>query len=812
MSDRIGAATCWLRSGTGVSRSMPVRLGVAGLLAGLLVENLCAAPEVVWKHDYGAAKVGPLFKGVKGLKVVKDRVAKAGKSLELVYGRRGRLRAIATTKDLRLAGRGTVRVWVRGKDLNDVANGLRLNVALNRQTTPGRRFQACGAVYGVRVSKGTYRVLPIDFEVGDQPAPYRLSISPFWQAQKGKRTPTVWISRIELEAHGSRAPYISGVRRTRFMCAPGGEVKVAVTLVNPLKEACRVKLVAEDLAGLAGKRRAAETAVSLAPGQSRVVDMAWKAAGPEVGHEIVFVLSGADGKELDRDRADVGIATDGRLLHLPTHDFESGAMAQMSAGLLYVYPASHTQSKNIIVTKLRDRNNRGGRLEFFSWSWCDLAGFIPPEDPYLGNAEHQWWLSLKEYKEQIAMMKSAGVHTVSYILGCALGQAAYDLYQKHPDWFRYDRNGAGFDPNMETHARYARRHEFEFVQDRRHCVWAGMDPTRPGVRRWIADQIISLGKEMGFQGARWDVWMMNVAPGDYRLDGTQIAPTWKEADRLSTESLKAVKDMVAKALPDFTWGYNGSGPDWNKKMPLFLAERCKGGAWMLDEGTIMYGAKTSPYHYWKAYSKRFVEWGDRIRQLGGIYDPWPFDRGFNGTNANHIEVDWLHSTIFRILAGGRAWPPLYRNDSALVGDLPRLAFRQSDTYSGWNLRLQPEDQTRIAVTAPATLWWKGYVFSNKAPDGRAQAIVHLVNSPPVKEVRENPDSKVRPAVRNVTVQCRAARGRLPKKAWLLMAEPMTPDGEAKVQAVPLRMTKRGGGAVSVTIPAVLYLKTVVFEF
>jgi hypothetical protein len=154
---------------------------------------------------------------------------------------------------------------------------------------------------------------------------------------------------------------------------------------------------------------------------------------------------------------------------------------------------------------------------------------------------------------------------------------------------------------------------------------------------------------------------------------------------------------------------------------------------------------------------------------------------------------------------------LYKNDDALVGNLPYLAFRFSDVYSGWNLRLQPSDQTVIKVTAPDTLWWKGSVLANRSPEGKEQRIVHLVNSPVVTEVRENRDSKVRPAVTNVTVRCAAVGGRLPQKAYLLTAEPLTPTTEPRVQSVPLPLTK-DAGAVTVTVPAVLYLKTVVFEY
>jgi hypothetical protein len=227
---------------------------------------------------------------------------------------------------------------------------------------------------------------------------------------------------------------------------------------------------------------------------------------------------------------------------------------------------------------------------------------------------------------------------------------------------------------------------------------------------------------------------------------------------------------------------------------------------MLDELAITYGAKTSPFHTWSAYCRRLVEWGDVVRQKGGIYDPWMFDRGCGAG----FDVDWLYTTIFRLLAGGRVWNPYYKNNSALAGDLPRLGFRFSQLYTGWDLRLEPESQARLTVTAPDTLWWKRLVFSNRDEAGRPQAIVHLVNAPVAESALDNADSQVRPPVRDVIVHCAAAPNQRPTRAFLVTAEPLLPEQEPAVQVVPLPLQPDGDRGV--TVPSVLYLKTVVFEF
>jgi hypothetical protein len=766
-----------------------------------------AATAIVWRTDFKAGATGAPPPLAAGYTAEDDPLAPGGKAVRLAYVQAGELAPLVTVKGLTLAGAGVLRVAVRAEGLGDIANGLRLSATLINQDS-GRRFLADGVVYGVRASPAAYRSLPIVFDAAPEPGRYTLSVTPVWQAQPDARKPTVWIGGLELCARGQAGPCLGGLRRSRVCFAPGAPVRLEVTVVNPLAVAFAGRVAAAETFGLSGRRAVAESAVIVPAGAARTVTLTWKAAAPEAGRETEVVLAGEGGAPLDRDTVDYGVARDPRELAFPRRDFEQGPRPNLGGGF-YVAPFSHAQSRRVVEAWFASRDFHDLRYEFFSWAWSELGGFVAPEEPYLGN-EGQWWLSLREYKMQIALLRDAGIHVDSYSLGAATSEGGYALYQQHPDWFLYDRNGeliGSYD--MENRAHYAGRQAFDFAQRHSYYFWAYLDATRPDVRRWIVNQILSVGRDMGFMGIRWDVWNMEVKPGWFRLDGTEIAPTWPEADRLSADALRAVKDLVARELPDFTWGYNFCAPEENTDTPLLFAEKCRGRGWMLDELAINYNDKTSPFHTWPAYSRRMVEWGDRVRQLGGIYDPWMFDRGYGSA---HTDEDWLYTTIFRILAGGRVWNPLYKNNSALAGDLPRLAFRFNTTYSGWKLRLQPETQTRIAVEAPDALWWKGYVFTNEGLDGRPQDIVHLVNAPASAEAGENRDGRVRAPLARVSVRCAGRDGQPPRRAWLLTAEPLTPDGEPRVQAVPLEMADAGGGAVSVTVPAVLYLKTVVFEY
>ena len=398
----------------------------------LAVNSVRAEREVLWQHGFGAAKVGAVRKGAE---IVEDATAAAGKALRLTYAADARKQPVAGTKGLVLAGRGLINVSLRGEQLREIANDLRFTATFRHEET-GKRYLADAIVCGARIKSGSYRVLPIPFEVGTEPLPYRLDLVGEWPEHAGERQPVVWVTEIELVAHGNRRPYISGTWKNRAMVRPKSRVEARITAVNPTGEAFVGSLSVEDRYGISGHRQAGAARVTCEPGARTDVALSWRAGLERAGHTFVAVLRDRAGKELDRGERDYGVEIDGRCLQFGTKDVEQGWRPNLG-GMLYVAPASHTQSRNIIETW---RQGRSGRQEFFSWSWCDLARFVPPEDPYLGN-QGQWWLSLREYKDQIALGNDTGVHIVSYILGHALGIAGYELLQKHPDWFVYDRNG-----------------------------------------------------------------------------------------------------------------------------------------------------------------------------------------------------------------------------------------------------------------------------------------------------------------------------------------------------------------------------------
>ena len=766
---------------------------VAAVAAISLATGAWAEPVTVWSTEFAKANVRDLNPTTK---FVEDPIASAGKALQFSCAP-GWTPQWCSTKDLRLAGPVTVVVHVRGKGFAGVSPVLTIN-ALFKDRSGNRAIELPGAICGMQLDEGKYRPLSFRILLSPQPENYTFEINGQWAAKEAAPDKTLWVESVEVQANGPAAPYISRVEPDKTAYRPGQKIQVAVNLVNPTAAPFSGVLNLTELYDLDDKAEAVSSPVELAAGEAKEFAFSWKAKLPEAGRELRVVLNDSAKKALDTYTDFFGVAKDPSYLNT----MAGGAISPVWTNRYncsYVGPASYAHTLGFIQY---NKAVRLQRFEYFSWSYNELAQFMPPKDeePYLGN-EGIWWQSFKKFKTQVRMLKEIGVTPISYVNGGLWGPEAYKLYQKHPEWFL---STGSFD--MEWRAKYERRNEFEFLQEKTPFFYCYFNPVLPEARRYVADQFIAIAREMGFEGARWDVWNMSVSPGQKDMFGKEVAHTAEDADRLTAESLAAVKALVAKEFPDFSWGYNYGGPEEVEKTPLTIAEKCRGGGWILDEIVCNYQEKTSPFHYWDAYRDRIIGWGDKIRQMGGMYNPFPFRRG-----GAKYTIDHLYEGIFRLIGGARSYGPSeFYSDAA--GKQGLMTFRFSDLFFGWSLRLQPATQKLVQVTAPETLWWKTMVLTGSSPAGRPRTIVHLVNSPAVNEVEENAQSLVRPPVKDLVVTCAAQPGgKPPVKAWLVSAEPSTPDAQPTVTATALPLTRKGA-VQQVTVPWVLYWKTVVFEY
>ncbi|NQU39757.1 MAG: hypothetical protein HQ523_07375 [Lentisphaerae bacterium] len=740
---------------------------------------------------------------------VDDALARTGKAIRMDFkAGQGSQPFMVLVDGQEAGGLVEVRLSLRGEGLTGLAQQVRFRILFRNHADKSRfssyaDYDQYGVTSATRLGADAYAELPVTVRLPAEPATYEVIISAGDGGRELSGDVTLWLDGITILQE--LGPHVAFVDLDKTAYRPGESATAEITLRNPTGSPFTGQLVATDEYGLTHHESAGSATVSLAAGETATERVTWKIRGPESGRYLRVALRDAAGKTVHANGNYFAFARDPSFLAtLPFYSEDAGSSAHHS--VFFVAPSSSAQCMRACEFFTRDR--RLPRIEFMAWDANNLGGLLPDEgqDPFLAY-ERRTFLSFKQTRRNFQLFHERGTVVAAYVNGNAWGRPAYELFKRHPEWFVYDRDGrfhkyAPYDMSMRENEYGTERYDFKGSGP--PFFYGRLNATLPEVRNHIADTIIAAATVMGFRAVRWDVWSMEVTPTDYDLLGRPLAADWEAADRLSAESLAAVKERVGKIFPDFSWGYNYGAPAENSRTPLFLAEKCRNGGWILDEVVKTYNAKSSPYHIWSNYRDRIVGWGDQVRQLGGYYNPF----GLNWTRV--YAEDRLYETIFRLIGSGRP-PSAYASRSAKPGDLGLLAYRYSNVYLDLNLRLQPKDQTLIDVAAPDTVWWREMVLANSDYDNHHQAIVHLVNSPVHPEVTENPASTVRPPVANIVVSCGKHAGTLPSRAWILMSEPMTPDGEPRVQAVPAAL-QRDAERVRLTVPSLQYLKTVVFSY
>ncbi len=780
---------------------------LVGALACAVGTAVCAGGDAVglWKEEAEKAVKPEALKN--GCAAVDDPAASGGKALRIPYDKECKDWAslVINTTPFAASGKTVLTVNVKGENLLDLSNGPKLFFNLH-QKNPQRRLSDSTILNGFRLKPGAYTPISVELDAGATSAESTAEIIFRWEKppEKYDKPMAVLLDSLEVSTESSGIPRVVSVRpaKPRFTLDDDAAAEVAVS--NPSSADWTGELVGVDHFGLADKEVALSKQITLKAGETRRIPVEWDHEGRLYGHEIRVELR-KDGKT---ESAESGLFTVfDQPLWLSTGDsYDWGKDVRDMHSIFYVVPATFQESQRAV--DFWRRNSPGLEyFEFFSWSPGDISDLAPAEELFIGGEGQCWYRSKALIKAQVAMLRQAGMWPVSYVNGTCWADSGYKLFARHPEWFIYDGNGEVGHYEMDVREMYRHVNDPSFDPKKYPGIFfqGCLNHALPEVQEYIAAQYIKCGKEMGFKGVRMDVRYLEVHPGERDFTGKEIAPTSAEADRISAAAVKRVKELVHREIPDFTFGYNYASPEEVQDMPLTMAERCKGGAWMLDEVICSYQEPNSPYHKWDAFAKRMASWGDHVSKLGGVYQP--FDLRRNGAN---FTVDRLYSSIFRLIGGGRPNMGWYQNSSLPFGSMGKLSTRHAELFFGLD-RSWVEDPTKLVeVKSPAPVMWKDTVFVNKAKEG-PRLIVNLVN-PPKTAIEENPLSEMPAPISAVEVFVKAMDGTSPKAAYLIHAEaPARGQPPALVHSpLDLKMDDKGGAAV--TVPELLAWKMVVVQY
>lgn len=712
-----------------------------------------------------------------------------------------------TTREVTLCGKNLVTLYVRGEEMLPLSDGLEIIITAHNIATGQWDAYATYPIYGVNLKPEGYTALNFLIDTGPKPTKFRSSsLLIKWRVNDKELKPVIYLDYAEIRAQIPDAPFISDVSPAKVRYKPGEKVSVSVSVSNPTGADAAVTLTGEERWGLTGKRPVFTQPLTVKASGTGTATAEWTLSQEEYGREIAVTMS-SGGKVIDAASELFAVTSIPQWLSINnTYDPGCGYYPGDLHSIFYVSPATFARSAKAVQYHMK--LSPGAQYsEFFSWAPGDIADLAPADDVFPGGEGRIAYRSKALIKQQTALLSAAGFWPVSYVNGTVWADAGYRFYQQHPDWITYDHTGEVSTYDMSRRALYSHKDDADFDPEKYPGIFfqAVLNHTLPEVQEFVARQYVACGKVMGFKGVRMDVRYLETHPGEYDFSGKEIAKDAAVADRVSAATIKRVKELVHKELPDFTFGYNFAAPEEVVDMPLTMKERCAGGGWMLDELPCTYQEKASPFHTWSVYARRMTSWGDQINKWGGIYNPFDFRRG-----DLKYPVDKIYSTLFRLIAGGRF--PCYLNSRQPVGNLGRFATRYSELFYGHNRSWLPEIKGEVDVKAAAPLWWKDMVYWNRDAAGNRQLIVNLVNPPFAADVEDNPRSELRPPVRNIEVICAPVDGKAPKAAWLLTAEPMEPYDDAQIRQFPLVMKPLAAGKVSITFPSVIFYKMVVFQY
>jgi hypothetical protein len=764
-----------------------------------------AAPQLVWSEE--AEKLTNPGNLSKGATVVDDPAASGGKAVKMPYaaGKSG-WDFIFGAPRMEMRGQVLFTFYLRAEGLPPLTPGFAIYLIAHDKTTGQWAFSRQTHVYGINLSPQGYTALTLALDAPWTADTYGPELLFQWDTAPPEGvSPIMYLDKAEISVPVFDSPRITEVYPDKIHYKPGDKVTIRTTVVNPLPQPVEATVAGQELWGLTSSREVFSQKATLAAGEQKDVTATYQLGPEEYGREIrVALLVG--GKEVSMGREYFGVSK----LPLWVCGGSSGDRSfwagNTGAGSFYVGPASGQDSYRGVQYW---KKMRRVYFEFFSWSPGDISDQDPQEDPFPGGEGRLTYRSKQLIIQQNEMLKAAGLWPVSYVNGTVWADSGYKLFQQHPEWFQYDSNGEVGGYEMDGREKLRHIGDFDFDPNTYTHIFfqADLNYSLPEVQEYVARQYIKCGKDMGFAGVRMDVGYLGVFPGSRDYQGKEIVKTYPEADKLTASIIHNVKAMVHKEIPDFTFGYNYASPEEVKDMMETFKERCEGGAWMLDEIPCTYQSKTSPYHVWKVYVRRMTSWGDQVRKWGGVYNPYDFERG-----SMPYQIDLIYSAIFRIICGGRDYGGWYYNSRLPIGDYGAFTTRFSQILMSTNLDWIKDLKDEVEVKAPAEIWYKDMCYWNKSDDGKRQLVVHLVNPPKVAEVNENPKSEINPPVRDIQVTCAPQGGAKPTAAYLVMSEPLEPTGLNDVQVVKLDLKDAPGGKVAVTVPSVLFWKTVVFQW
>ncbi len=551
---------------------------------------------------------------------------------------------------------------------------------------------------------------------------------------------------------------VEGFTVDKVRYKPGEHVTTIGEIVNYSARTRTVTVVTEFIRDMNTVREAGRSKMSLSAGSRRPLKVSAKLSEVRWGREArVRILEGET--ELSRSSE-----------YFTIHD-NPWAVAIGAYGLqLARYRAGGDSFKNCKPLAQGTKRHYGNMVEFVFWAEDDFGDLTPTDDKYwCGQLRHPG--GAEASRQLIKAFHEAGVACSFYArFKVACGKKGYELYRKHPNWFR-----PGF---------YDVSHLDRWDRSKELISWP-----RVGVRgdtsepyRHHADEIIRSAKDFGWDAIRYDSSMETK-----ELDGVQypVAKYFPET-----------KQIVNKELPKFQWGYNDGlhrrDLDKEPELKKLFATLCEGGGMIMDEYNNH--AFQDRWTYEK-YARRHRHIRKMVHANGGHFTLCPFD------------LDWINDQIYQgilplVARGHHAWDPH-------KGKVPYANYHQFSTrYAGaiWDPKaiVLPKAKERIDWgNAKDKLFnWAEYSYLRPRGTDRSDLVLHLINPPPERACSYD-DNRVKLPLTQIGGTIKLPAGLKPKAVYAATAEPTLHQKTLKFA--------QAKGKLSFTVPKLRFWTMVVVE-
>jgi hypothetical protein len=565
--------------------------------------------------------------------------------------------------------------------------------------------------------------------------------------------------------------------------------RASFVLRNNTQQARTVTLEARIEGGIQDVRKLPTQKVELKACSDTAAGIEWAQRG-EYGFTLTVSALDSSGKLLDTAREYFAVADE-----------------FMRVGQTDVWNAGWMRAPYLIEAKIEQAKRAyHGIIEYYCWAPDQVFDLTPDTEKFEPHTESQGSyhteLTRTFLKDLVRTAHQHGLRMLAMDTGwCSLHGAL-----TYPERVKYTRDGQIY------------LYGGKFHKGRRFQVAGAHIFTPEAITTWAKEMCASVDM-FGWDGVRFDSNLIPIEPQDplyatkaavrkktpfyrhvasidwFTHDGKSAHKLFPDSDQTAADLVSLYRRTVRKQYPNFVYGVNYSityGMD--EDFPKYTKANCTDTHLQLECLLNI----TTLYPTWQEWSNILVKALGRLRP----YRAQPFVGWMSSYAPGGIAHRYLQ---YVLMASGNAWNghsgPRHSIDDSYKQFRHATRFAEYFYDPGFQSLAKTDHGLSVTGNGVDRVLWKPFVF-RRDREGRREWLVHLLNLPkddPIIMHHEIPTPK-----RNLTVSVKTGPTEKPKACWLLVPGPYP-------HAVPLRYEADKAGGVSIHVPELLSLGTVVLE-